>query len=87
MDTKVLCIILFVMLLSLPLILGCSDDGPAASGKAARDKPYVASVLREPFHDSDCKWAKKINTENLVGYDTREEAIADGHRACKVCRP
>jgi len=76
-------------------LFGCSSpedrreaaDAASARGTEARSKPYVASVLREPFHRSTCKWAKKINDENIVGYDTRKEAIEDGHRPCKVCRP
>jgi len=72
--------------------LACSKDSrehPHASavGAPAREKPYVASVMREPFHNADCKWAAKISEGNLVGYDTREDAIADGHRPCKVCKP
>lgn len=59
----------------------------AVTGEPARSKPFVASVLREPFHRSTCKWAKKIHTENLVGYDSGEDAIADGHRPCEVCKP
>ena len=59
--------------------------GASVKGQAARTKPFVASVLREPFHEPDCKWAKKISSRNFVGYDTREAAIAGGHRPCKVC--
>lgn len=54
---------------------------------AAASGPYVASKLREPFHYASCKWAKKIDPENIVYYQTREAAIADGHRPCKVCKP
>ena len=31
--------------------------------------------------------AKKPNKENTVFYDTKEEAIKNGYRACKVCKP
>ena len=78
-----------------PMLAGCSSKQEArqsapkasATGEAARSEPYVASVLREPFHTPDCKWAKKIQTENLVGYASREDAMADGHRPCKICNP
>ncbi|NLX74733.1 MAG: hypothetical protein GXZ13_02625 [Synergistaceae bacterium] len=49
--------------------------------------PYVASKLREPFHYASCKWAQKIDPENIIYYPTREAAINDGHRPCKVCKP
>lgn len=53
----------------------------------AQQGSYVASRLREPFHYPWCKWAQKIAPENLVWYQSRQEAIADGHRPCKVCNP
>lgn len=48
---------------------------------------YVASANREPFHRLSCKWAQKISPKNAVYYNTKEEAIRDGHRPCKVCKP
>lgn len=48
---------------------------------------YVASVNKEPFHRISCRWAQKISPKNAVYYNTREEAVQDGHRPCKVCRP
>lgn len=48
---------------------------------------YVASSVRLPFHRPDCKWAAKISEKNLQEFETREEAIAAGHRPCKVCNP
>lgn len=48
---------------------------------------YVASVNKEPFHRVSCRWARKISPKNAVYYNTREEAIQDGHRPCKVCNP
>lgn len=54
---------------------------------AQASAPYVASVLREPFHRVSCRWAAKIAPENAVYYETRDQAIADGHRPCKVCKP
>ncbi|RJQ54073.1 MAG: hypothetical protein C4521_04260 [Actinobacteria bacterium] len=49
--------------------------------------PYVASKKRDPFHSSDCRWAKETSASNLQRFRTREQAIAAGHRPCKVCDP
>jgi hypothetical protein len=49
--------------------------------------PYVASSIRAPFHRRDCRWADRIDSANRVEYQTRDAAIAAGHRPCKVCRP
>ena len=48
---------------------------------------YIASKSRKVFHKSDCRWAKRIKPENLVGYNSRNEAIKAGKRPCKICKP
>ncbi len=48
---------------------------------------YVASKNSKVFHKSTCAWAKRIASENLVYYKTREDAINDGKRPCKTCNP
>ena len=63
------------------LVLFITVSTAAAAGQ------YIASALRAPFHVLTCKWAKKIDPANAVYYNTRDQAIADGHRPCKVCRP
>ena len=50
----------------------------------AAGEKYVASRHNKPFHTLSCRWAKKISA---VYYSTRDEAINDGHRPCKVCMP
>ena len=37
---------------------------------AQASAPYVASVLRTPFHRVTCRWAAKIAPENAVYYET-----------------
>ncbi len=57
------------------------------------DKPaenkyaYVASKNSKVFHKPDCTWAKKIKSENLVRYNSRDEAVNAGRRPCKICNP
>jgi len=48
---------------------------------------YVASKNSKVFHKPDCRWAKRIKPENLVGYNSRDEAIEAGKRPCKMCKP
>ena len=48
---------------------------------------YVASIHKDPFHRISCRWAQKISPKNAIYYNTREGAIQDGHRPCKVCTP
>ena len=79
---------LIVLFLLLVFAWGLSCQKKSTLSTASPETAmYVASYKRDPFHSRDCRWAQKISPANAVYYDTREEAIADGHRPCKVCNP
>jgi micrococcal nuclease len=48
---------------------------------------YVASRKSKVFHRADAKCVKTISPHNLIGFKSREEAIASGWRPCNACRP
>ena len=48
---------------------------------------YIASKNSKVFHKPDCRWAKRIKPANLVGYNSRNEAIEAGKKPCKSCQP
>ncbi len=88
MRNRILVVVLALCFALSAMLVSCKSESAAtATEAAARTKPYVGSVMREPFHKSTCKWAKKIHTDNLVGYDTKAQAVDDGRRPCKVCNP
>ena len=60
---------------------------PDATGAAARNCPFVASINRDKFHRADCRHARRIPDSALLGFDDRETAIACGLSPCKVCKP
>ncbi len=49
--------------------------------------PFIASKSSGVFHRPDCRWAQNITGDNRLGYKTREEAIQNGKRPCKSCKP
>ncbi len=53
----------------------------------AAETRFVASWQSKPFHQPDCKWARRIRRKNLQGVPTRRAAIKAGHRPCRVCKP
>jgi len=59
---------------------------PAAKSAVA-EYGYVASKNSNIFHKPECSWAKRIKPENLVGYNSKDEAIKAGKRPCKRCKP
>lgn len=48
---------------------------------------YVGSIDSDKYHYPDCRHAKKILSENLVGWDTVDAAKAAGYSPCGVCNP
>lgn len=55
--------------------------------QAVSGAPFVASKSSSVFHRPDCRWAQNIAADNLVGYQSREEALQAGKRPCKSCKP
>jgi len=60
---------------------------PQQQKPAKTEYKYVASGKSGIFHRPDCPFVKRIKPENLVGYKTRTEAIKDGKRPCRRCKP
>lgn len=74
--------ILITLVLLLPLITGCnSGDQPLTPGK------YVGSVNSNIYHYPSCVWARRINPENEIWFDSVADAKMHGYRPCKVCKP
>ena len=48
---------------------------------------YVGNRNSMKFHLATCTWAAQTSPENRVCLATREEALAQGYVACKVCKP
>jgi len=55
--------------------------------KAVAEYKYVASKNSQVFHTPNCRSAKRISPENMVGYSSREEAVNAGKNPCKICKP
>lgn len=48
---------------------------------------FVASSDSDKFHWPDCRWAKKILSENEIWFDSAADAIAAKYGACGTCNP
>ena len=53
---------------------------------AAKAK-FVSSKNSKVFHKIDCSSAKRIKSANKISYNSRTQAIEDGKRPCKRCKP
>ncbi len=52
-----------------------------------RGRRYVGSKRSDKYHLPDCKWAKKIGTQNQIWFDTVAEAQSAKYLACSICDP
>lgn len=48
---------------------------------------YVASSQSDVFHKPDCSYVKNISAANKITFDTRQQALNAGYRACSKCKP
>ena len=55
--------------------------------QTAGQSKYVTSKNGKVFHTADCSNGNRILPENIVTYNSREEAERDGKRPCKICKP
>jgi len=62
-----------------------STDPPPAVARPTEG--YVASKNSAVCHRADCKSASTISAQNLVRYNTRDEAIAAGKKPSQDCNP
>ena len=46
---------------------------------------YVGSVKSNVYHYPDCVWVKNIYKENEIFFESEEDAISSGYRACRSC--
>ena len=53
---------------------------------ANSDKGFViGSKIRKIYHHPTCEWARKIDSVNLIVFDSPSSAEKNGYRPCKVC--
>lgn len=48
---------------------------------------YVGNANSGKFHYADCSFVGRMNPDNRVEFNTREEAINAGYIPCKRCQP
>ncbi len=60
-----------------------SDDSSSSSDSGN----YIGNSNTGKFHESSCKWGQKISEHNKVIFNSRNAAISQGYKPCKVCNP
>lgn len=58
-----------------------AEDAPAPEASHA----FVASVLSDTYHINGCRFAEKINPENILYFESNAEAESKGYVPCNCC--
>jgi len=48
---------------------------------------FVANQNSDVYHCSDCKWSKKIKSDNITKFSSAQEAEAQNFLPCSSCKP
>lgn len=63
-----------------------SEPSPPSKSKAV-EEDIIANSRTGIFHRVDCQYVSRMSAGNMVPYSSRDDAIDDGYRPCKKCRP
>ena len=83
---------LTALILTLVLLLGLTAAVGAATLDCTGDvcplsSSYIGNAHTHKFHYSDCRYVGRMNEDNKVYFESRDEAVDAGYVPCKVCRP
>ena len=48
---------------------------------------FVGSVNSNVYHYPSCTYARRIKPDNLITFSSAKDAVNEGYRPCKVCKP
>ena len=46
----------------------------------------IGNIQMKRFHRNNCRWAEKIPKEKRCIFRTRQEALKNGFKPCRVCK-
>ncbi|WP_027399292.1 stalk domain-containing protein [Anaerovorax odorimutans] len=52
-----------------------------------REAVYIGNIKTKKFHTLDCRAGAKIADRNVVFFKSREDAVKEGYKPCKICNP
>ena len=68
-------------------LIGADLTLPASSTSLQEDARFVGSATSKKYHRPDCRYALKIKPENLIYFQSEEDAKGQGYLPCKSCNP
>ena len=63
-----------------------AEAGPPEQTEAPA-APFVGSTERDKFHIPACRWARQIQADHRISFETRAAALEKGYAPCGSCKP
>jgi len=63
-----------------------SSSNSIVSGDTGSTSYYIGNANSGKFHSRNCREVDKMNENNKVPFNSREEAIKNGYKPCKKCK-
>lgn len=64
-----------------------SSNNISSSDSYSSSSSYIGNANSHKFHSSDCQEITKMNSQNKVTFNSRQEAVNNGYKPCKKCNP
>lgn len=71
--------------IGLPKNIPIGESGKLNPAKTAALGNFVASINGKNYYPKNCSSAKRIKEENMIWFNSAEEAEADGYAPAKNC--
>jgi endonuclease YncB( thermonuclease family) len=64
-----------------------SNTHSSSSSGSSDSGSYIGNSNTGKFHETSCRWGQKTAEHNRVYFDSRNDAVSQGYKPCKVCNP
>ena len=64
-----------------------ADQSTRQASACGEGSTFVANKNSDVFHHSDCKWAQKIKSKNMITFSSAQAAEVAHFMPCQDCRP
>lgn len=64
-----------------------TSDNPILHATDVPEGSYIGNKNSEKYHRYDCEYGAKVQDNNLIVFNTLEDAVNSGYKPCGACHP
>ena len=72
---------------NVPSVDNTTSDSNILHATDVPEGSYIGNKNSEKYHRFDCEYGAKVQDNNLIVFDTLEDAINSGYKPCGACHP